>query len=199
MIPTSKVSSTSHHPSFTSSPQHFSTSLPLNTPTAGAGVGKRTSYVDMHLAKLQHSQAKLPGSSPKRTGSASGRKGSLEPLAASMSSRLSNDGGSPLFTHRTPFPPPVGKRHNSLSGSIRPADVDSGGYHGPLAGEDHHFPLHGSYMHHGMGPPPTMQHVHPTSMSVTWPKAYGGHGGTCLLYTSPSPRDATLSRMPSSA
>ena len=26
-----------------------------------------------------------------------------------------------------------------------------------------------------------------------------GKGGTCLLYTSPSPRDATLSRMPSSA
>ena len=25
------------------------------------------------------------------------------------------------------------------------------------------------------------------------------HGTTCLLYTSPSPRDATLSRMPSSA
>ena len=25
------------------------------------------------------------------------------------------------------------------------------------------------------------------------------HRGTCLLYTSPSPRDATLSRMPSSA
>ena len=25
------------------------------------------------------------------------------------------------------------------------------------------------------------------------------HGKTCLLYTSPSPRDATLSRMPSSA
>ena len=25
------------------------------------------------------------------------------------------------------------------------------------------------------------------------------HGNTCLLYTSPSPRDATLSRMPSSA
>ena len=25
------------------------------------------------------------------------------------------------------------------------------------------------------------------------------HDGTCLLYTSPSPRDATLSRMPSSA
>ena len=25
------------------------------------------------------------------------------------------------------------------------------------------------------------------------------HIGTCLLYTSPSPRDATLSRMPSSA
>ena len=27
----------------------------------------------------------------------------------------------------------------------------------------------------------------------------GGSAGTCLLYTSPSPRDATLSRMPSSA
>ena len=27
----------------------------------------------------------------------------------------------------------------------------------------------------------------------------GALGGTCLLYTSPSPRDATLSRMPSSA
>ena len=26
-----------------------------------------------------------------------------------------------------------------------------------------------------------------------------GHDSTCLLYTSPSPRDATLSRMPSSA
>ena len=28
---------------------------------------------------------------------------------------------------------------------------------------------------------------------------YGGAGLGCLLYTSPSPRDATLSRMPSSA
>ena len=27
----------------------------------------------------------------------------------------------------------------------------------------------------------------------------GGDGEVCLLYTSPSPRDATLSRMPSSA
>ena len=29
--------------------------------------------------------------------------------------------------------------------------------------------------------------------------AEAGGGMTCLLYTSPSPRDATLSRMPSSA
>ena len=29
--------------------------------------------------------------------------------------------------------------------------------------------------------------------------AFDGHTGSCLLYTSPSPRDATLSRMPSSA
>ena len=28
---------------------------------------------------------------------------------------------------------------------------------------------------------------------------YRGNNGDCLLYTSPSPRDATLSRMPSSA
>ena len=28
---------------------------------------------------------------------------------------------------------------------------------------------------------------------------YALYGDTCLLYTSPSPRDATLSRMPSSA
>ena len=28
---------------------------------------------------------------------------------------------------------------------------------------------------------------------------FGGWSGDCLLYTSPSPRDATLSRMPSSA
>ena len=29
--------------------------------------------------------------------------------------------------------------------------------------------------------------------------SYHDHSETCLLYTSPSPRDATLSRMPSSA
>ena len=33
-----------------------------------------------------------------------------------------------------------------------------------------------------------------------WPMEYGGtEWDICLLYTSPSPRDATLSRMPSSA
>ena len=31
------------------------------------------------------------------------------------------------------------------------------------------------------------------------PGTNGARGYTCLLYTSPSPRDATLSRMPSSA
>ena len=34
-----------------------------------------------------------------------------------------------------------------------------------------------------------------TSQDIRYPVL----GGTCLLYTSPSPRDATLSRMPSSA
>ena len=32
-----------------------------------------------------------------------------------------------------------------------------------------------------------------------FPKATGIRGRTCLLYTSPSPRDGLLSRMPSSA
>ena len=34
--------------------------------------------------------------------------------------------------------------------------------------------------------------------AITWPEEFGGLGG-CLLYTSPSPRDGLLSRMPSSA
>ena len=41
------------------------------------------------------------------------------------------------------------------------------------------------------------------SLALRWtPKARGqatGYATSCLLYTSPSPRDATLSRMPSSA
>ena len=36
-------------------------------------------------------------------------------------------------------------------------------------------------------------------MGGSWPKFYLMMGALCLLYTSPSPRDATLSRMPSSA
>ena len=37
-----------------------------------------------------------------------------------------------------------------------------------------------------------------TGLDAVTPKP-GNTGLTCLLYTSPSPRDATLSRMPSSA
>ena len=33
----------------------------------------------------------------------------------------------------------------------------------------------------------------------TWAMDLRGHGGSCLLYTSPSPRDLSTSRMPSSA
>ena len=32
-----------------------------------------------------------------------------------------------------------------------------------------------------------------------WTRLEGGHSNLCLLYTSPSPRDGLLSRMPSSA
>ena len=193
MIPTSKVSGSSQpYPSYppfsTSSPHHLSSTLPLNTPSTIQGVGKRSSYADMHLAKLQYSQAKTSagagapgnssGPSPKRTGSASARKGTLEALAVSMTSRLPNsEGDSPLFTQRRPFPPPTGKRHNSLPDSIRPADAyggSGGGYYGPMAGEERHL-MHGSYMHHGKGPAPMMQPVPgPASMSVTWPRGYGG-------------------------
>ena len=36
-------------------------------------------------------------------------------------------------------------------------------------------------------------------MLITLSNRFGIESHTCLLYTSPSPRDATLSRMPSSA
>ena len=39
----------------------------------------------------------------------------------------------------------------------------------------------------------------PTALFGTLVNRWPGHSITCLLYTSPSPRDATLSRMPSSA
>ena len=40
---------------------------------------------------------------------------------------------------------------------------------------------------------------HPEVASVGFTEEALKKSGTCLLYTSPSPRDATLSRMPSSA
>ena len=40
-----------------------------------------------------------------------------------------------------------------------------------------------------------MQHISEKNVAID----IGAHVGLCLLYTSPSPRDATLSRMPSSA
>ena len=48
--------------------------------------------------------------------------------------------------------------------------------------------------------------INELSMVTSWPENFPGIGlganrlaKSCLLYTSPSPRDATLSRMPSSA
>ena len=48
----------------------------------------------------------------------------------------------------------------------------------------------------GIGP--THDDITSESISLALRKKYKLHNG-CLLYTSPSPRDATLSRMPSSA
>ena len=42
------------------------------------------------------------------------------------------------------------------------------------------------------------QKTHPRLANI-WPVLHCTEPGPCLLYTSPSPRDATLSRMPSSA
>ena len=41
--------------------------------------------------------------------------------------------------------------------------------------------------------------IHTNQLSVMHVTVKAGHALPCLLYTSPSPRDATLSRMPSSA
>ena len=53
---------------------------------------------------------------------------------------------------------------------------------------------------------PVIEHVHPSGCMQTywsyWKLPFFGEKDLnliCLLYTSPSPRDATLSRMPSSA
>ena len=47
----------------------------------------------------------------------------------------------------------------------------------------------------------TRYKVDASASEITWhaTKVTGEHMGTCLLYTSPSPRDAHESRMPSSA
>ena len=45
----------------------------------------------------------------------------------------------------------------------------------------------------------TIPGVDPNVMAAIFEQQRGGILDICLLYTSPSPRDATLSRMPSSA
>eukprot|EP00831_Metopus_contortus_P032596 TRINITY_DN26296_c0_g1_i1.p2 TRINITY_DN26296_c0_g1~~TRINITY_DN26296_c0_g1_i1.p2 ORF type:complete len:160 (-),score=39.79 TRINITY_DN26296_c0_g1_i1:67-546(-) len=45
----------------------------------------------------------------------------------------------------------------------------------------------------------TFQNVKTALYEFLWPLSPGGHLKTCLLYTSPSPRDLSTSRMPSSA
>ena len=44
-----------------------------------------------------------------------------------------------------------------------------------------------------------LNHLRPAAGSNKGSKRRGRGGGSCLLYTSPSPRDAHESRMPSSA
>ena len=60
----------------------------------------------------------------------------------------------------------------------------------------------GSYVHALGGPYASAFFEGPTEpdrRQVSYDHALGGPYASCLLYTSPSPRDATLSRMPSSA
>ena len=52
---------------------------------------------------------------------------------------------------------------------------------------------------------PGMEEEYEKRHNLLWPEikemihAHGGHNYSCLLYTSPSPRDGATSRMPSSA
>ena len=72
--------------------------------------------------------------------------------------------------------------------------------------EKKNIKVHGknmAYVEKGEGDPIIFQHGNPTS-SYLWRNIIPylenqGRCIACLLYTSPSPRDATLSRMPSSA
>ena len=56
---------------------------------------------------------------------------------------------------------------------------------------DHRLPIF-TFMHHEL-------HEYPTPRNLSYMWNFGSLAGICLLYTSPSPRDGLLSRMPSSA
>ena len=49
------------------------------------------------------------------------------------------------------------------------------------------------------GEPPDLSHLHPITKALVAEIPGPEESWTCLLYTSPSPRDRTRSRMPSSA
>ena len=71
--------------------------------------------------------------------------------------------------------------------SLEPVDFDS------LVNEGINRPAR--YMGHELGVEPRDWSTACVRWALTYPEIYE----VCLLYTSPSPRDATLSRMPSSA
>ena len=80
------------------------------------------------------------------------------------------------------------------------------GFYGRRAGKGlrgRQAELMGDYDEHPLtlsiaGPcPQDLRTLFPTKVSSVWLES--GFGGGCLLYTSPSPRDRTRSRMPSSA
>ena len=62
-----------------------------------------------------------------------------------------------------------------------------------------HFPMLSVGMNCALGPDVMRPHIEELSKIATPYISCHPNAGTCLLYTSPSPRDATLSRMPSSA
>ena len=141
----------------------------------GGYTGARGGYVTVQLSSGQLSQLKSYGWSVELGPKASGRNGGNASHAG--------DGGYGGEGHSDADGGGGGAASLLKRGSLIVAGAGGGGGAG-ATGYD------GGAGTNGSGPPVGLQAT--TS-------ALGPGAGGCLLYTSPSPRDATLSRMPSSA